>query len=150
MPRHVGGVRRDLVGDDAVLHVLVVGQSEVLLGRDVAEHRRAVPADHRRANRRGDVVVAGRDVGHQRPQGVERRAVAQLDFLVHLLLDLVERHVAGAFDHHLHVALPGLLGQLAQRLQLGELRLVAGVGDAAGTQAVAQRVAHVVLGQEFW
>jgi hypothetical protein len=64
--------------------------------------------------------------------------------LVHVLLDLVHRHVAGAFDHHLHVVLPGDLGQLAQRLQLGELRLVVGVGDRAGAQAVAERERHVV------
>ena len=42
----IGGVRRDLVGDDARLDVVAVGQAEVLLRRDVAEHRRAVPADH--------------------------------------------------------------------------------------------------------
>ena len=35
--------------------------------------------------------------------------------------------------------------ELAQRLELGELRLVARVGEAAGPQAVAQRVADVVL-----
>ena len=51
----------------------------------------------------------------------------------------------GPFDHHLHVVLPGLLGQLAQRLQLRELRLVAGIGHAAGPQPVAQREADVVL-----
>ena len=108
-----------------------------------------MPADHRRANRRGDVVVAGSDVDHQRAERVERSAVAQLDFLLDLLLDLVERHVAGAFDHHLHIALPGFRRQLAQRLQFGELRFVAGVGDAAGTQAVAERVADVVLGENL-
>ena len=90
---------------------------------------------------RGDVVVARRDVRYQRPQRVERRAVAEFHFLVDLLLDLVERHMAGAFDHDLHVVLPGLLGQLAQCLQFGELRFVAGVGDAAGTKAVSQREA---------
>ena len=51
----------------------------------------------------------------------------------------------GPLDHHLHVVLPGLLGEFAQRLQLGELRLVAGVRQAAGTQPVPQREAHVVL-----
>ena len=145
MAGDVGGVGGDLVGDDAVLHILLVGQAEVLLGRDVAEHRRAVPADHRRADGRGDVVVAGSDVGDQRAERVERRAVAVFDFLVDLLLDLVERHVAGTFDHDLHVVLPGLRGQLAERLELGELRLVAGVGDAAGAEAVAEREADVVL-----
>ena len=50
MARDIGGVRGDLVGDDAGLHVVAVGQAEMLLGRDVAEHRRAVPADHGRAD----------------------------------------------------------------------------------------------------
>ena len=97
-----------------------------------------MPADHGGADGGGDVVVAGRDVGHQRAERVERRLVAQLEFLLDLHLDLVHRDVAGAFDHHLDVVLPGLLGQLAQRLQLGELGRVAGVGEAAGPQAVAQ------------
>ena len=46
--------------------------------------------------------------------------------------------MAGAFDHDLHIVLPCVLGQFAQRLQFGELSLVAGVGDAARTQAVAE------------
>src|SRR5438093_1649605 len=58
----VGGVSSDLVGDDTVLDVLAVGQAEMLLGRDVAEHRGAEPSDHRGADRGGDVVVARRDV----------------------------------------------------------------------------------------
>src|SRR5216117_1344937 len=102
----VGRVGGDLVGDDAVLHVLAVGQAEVLLGRDVAEHRGAEPADHRGADGGGDVVVAGGDVGGQRAEGVERRLVADLELTVHVLLDQVHRHVAGALDHDLHVVLP--------------------------------------------
>ena len=35
----------------------------------------------------------------------------------------------------------GHLRQLAERFQLGKLRLVVGVGDRAGSQAVAQREA---------
>jgi hypothetical protein len=58
----VGCVRRDLVGDDAVFHVLLVRQPEMLLGRDLAQHRGTVPADHRCADRAGDVVVPRRDV----------------------------------------------------------------------------------------
>jgi hypothetical protein len=61
-----------------------------------------------------------------------------------LILDLVHRHMAGAFDHGLHVVLPGDLGQFAERFQFGELRAVVGVGDRAGTQAVAQREGHVI------
>ena len=140
----VGGVGGDLVGDDAGLHVVAVGQAEVLLRRHVAEHRRAEPADHGGADAGRDVVVAGRDVGHERTQRVERGFAARLQLLVDVDLDLVQRHVAGAFDHHLAAARPGDLGQLAQRLQLGELRAVVGVGDGAGAQAVAERERDVV------
>ena len=37
----VGGVRGDAVRDDALLDVVAVGQAEVLLRGDVAQHRRA-------------------------------------------------------------------------------------------------------------
>ena len=83
------------------------------------------------------------------PSDVERRFVAELHFFIHLLFDFVHRNVAGAFDHDLHVILPGLSGQLAQRFQLGELGFIAGVGNATGTQAIAERVADVILRQNL-
>ncbi len=52
--------------------------------------------------------------------------------------------MARPFDHHLHAAPPGDLGQFAQGLQLGELRRVVGVGDAARPQAVAEAEGDVV------
>jgi hypothetical protein len=61
-----------------------------------------------------------------------------------LILDLVHRHMAGAFDHHLAALRPGDLGELAERLQFGELRAVIGIGDRAGAQAVAERERHVI------
>ena len=64
----VGGVGGDLVGDDAFLDVVAVGQAQVLLGGDVAEHGGAVPADHGGADAGGEVVVAGGDVGDQGPR----------------------------------------------------------------------------------
>ena len=45
------------------------------------------------------------------------------------MLNWSHRHVAGAFDHHLHVVLPRALRPLAQRLQFTELRFVVGVVD---------------------
>ena len=99
----------DPVRDEPLLDVLGVRQAEVLLRRHVAEHRRPVPADDRGADRGRDVVVAGRDVGHERAERVERRFVADLLLAAHVHLELVERDVAGPLDHHLHVALPGAL-----------------------------------------
>ena len=121
----------------------------MLLRRHVAEHVRAVPADDRRPDRRGDVVVPGRDVGDQRPEGVERRAVADLLLPADVHLELVERDVSGSFDHHLHALLPGPQGQFAQRLQLRELRGVRGVRETAGPQAVAETQGDIVLGGDL-
>ena len=98
---------------------------------------------------RGDVVIARRHIGGQRPKRIERRLVAGRQLAVHILLDLVHRHMAGAFDHHLHIVLLGDPVQFAQRVQFGELRRVIGVGGRAGAQAVAQRERHVILLQQF-
>ncbi len=46
----IGGVGGDLVGDDAGLDVVAVGQAQMFLRRHVAEHGGAEPADHRRAD----------------------------------------------------------------------------------------------------
>ena len=110
----------------------------MLFGGDVAEHGAAELSDHRRSDGGSDVIVARGDVGGQRPQGVEGRLVTVLELELHVLGDLVHRHVAGALDHHLNIVLPRLLGQLAQDLELSELGLVVGIGDAAWTQAVPQ------------
>ena len=79
------------------------------------------------------------------PECVEGRAEAIFHFLVHLLLDLVQRHMAGTFDHDLHVILPRPRSQLTQGLQFGELRRIAGICDATRTQSIAEREAHIVL-----
>ena len=134
----IGGMRRDLVGDDAGLDVVAVGQAQMLLRRHVAQHGAAEPADHGGANARGDVVIARRDVGRQRPERIERRLAALLELLVHVDLDLVHRHVAGAFDHHLAALVPRNFREFAERLQFGELRAVVGVRDRARPQAVAE------------
>ena len=78
------------------------------------------------------MVIARRDVGGQRSQRVERSFAAFAQLLVHVLLDLMHRHMAGALDHHLAAFVPGDLGELAQGFQLGELGAVIGVGDRAG------------------
>ena len=104
----------------------------------IAQHGRAVPADLRRTDGRGNVIIARRNVGGQRPQRVEGRFVAPVQLLVHIFLDELHRHMAGPFDHHLHIVFPGDLGQLAQCLQLAQLGFVIGIPNRAGAQAVTQ------------
>ena len=119
----------DLVGNHALAHLLGVGQPEVFFPGHVAQHVRPVPPDHRRADRRRDVIVARGDVGHERPERVERRLVADRLLLADVLLDQVHRDMAGALDHHLDVLCPRARGELPQRLELGELGAVVRVGD---------------------
>ena len=103
----------------------------MLLRRHVAEHGAAVPADLCRADGGGDVIVARGDVGGERPQGVERRFLADLELLVHVLLDELHGHVAGSLDHGLDIVLPSDLGEFAQGLQLSELGGVVGIRDGS-------------------
>src|SRR5436190_6470048 len=104
-------MRRDLVGDNAVFDVFFIRQTEVFFRRDVAEHGRAVPANHGGADGGGDVIVAGRDVGGQRTQRVERSFVTGFELPIHVFFDQVHRDVTRAFDHHLTVVLPRDFGQ---------------------------------------
>src|ERR1041384_175187 len=55
---NIGGMGRNLVSNDTGFDVLAVRQPQVLLGRDVTKHGGPVPADHGRADGRGDVVIA--------------------------------------------------------------------------------------------
>jgi len=151
--RQVGGVRGDLVGDDAVFHVLLVRQAEVFLGRDVAEHRAAIPTDHRRPDAAGDVIVAERDVGGERPERVERRFAAPFELLGHVFLDHVHGHMARAFVHHLHALGPRAFGEFALHFEFAELlggrpQGLVGVGNRAGTQAVADTERDVIRGHD--
>jgi hypothetical protein len=74
--------------------------------------------------------------------------VTQGSLELHVVFDLVERHVTRAFDHDLDALGPGALGQLAQGLELPQLCLIGGVGEAARPQSVSQREADVVLAHD--
>ena len=52
--------------------------------------------------------------------------------------------MAWPFDHHLNVLRPCALRQFAQRIEFGKLRLVIGVVNAAGAQAVTKAVSNVI------
>lgn len=66
--RQVRSVGGNFVGDKPLLHVLFVGQTEVLFWRHIAEHGATEPADHCRTNSGGEVVVTRGNIGGQRPQ----------------------------------------------------------------------------------
>ena len=145
MARNVCSVRGNLVGDNAVLHVFLVGQAEVLLRRDVAEHGCAVPADHGGADRRRNVVVARRDVGDERAQSVERCFVAELLLFLDLLFDLVERNMPGPSIMTCTSYSQAFLVSSPRVSSSANCASIAGVGDASRTQSIAEGKAHIVL-----
>ena len=144
----VGGVGGEFVGDDSGFDVFLVREAEVFLGGDVAEHGAAIPADHGGADAAGDVVVAGGDVGGERPESVEGGLVAPFELLGHVFLDHVHGDVSGAFVHDLDAFGPGALGEFALHFEFAELGFVIGVGDGAGAEAVADAEADVVGGHD--
>jgi len=82
-----------------------------------------------RADCRRDMVIPRRDVGHEWAEQIERGVVAHLALFFDVHLHQMQRDVAGAFDHDLAAVFPGFERQLAERFQLGKLRLVVGVGQ---------------------
>ena len=91
------------------------------------------------------MVVTNADIGHQRPEHIERSIVAQALLQFHVGGDLVERHVTRALDHDLDAGGPSALAQLAQLDHLSGLGGVVGVVEAARAAGVAERDRHVVF-----
>ena len=92
-----------------------------------------------------DMIVTGGDVGDQRAKYIEGGAHTDGLLDLHVGGDLVQRHMAGALHHDLHVLVPGTAGQLAQPDQLLDLAHVGGIGQTAGAAGVPQGDGHIVL-----
>ena len=140
-------MRRNLVSNHADLDVVAVRQTQVLLRRDVAEHGGASLRNDGRTDSRGDVVIARRDIGCQRAEGVERSFLTPLLFPLHVVGNLVHRDVARAFNHDLTAAGLSNLGQLAEGAQLSQLGFIVSVGNGARTQAITEGERDIVLRQ---
>ncbi len=61
--RQIGSVSCDLIGDDAFLHIILVGQSQVLFRSNVTQHGAAVPTNHGCTDTGRNVIVTGRNIG---------------------------------------------------------------------------------------
>ena len=112
--RHVGRMCRDLVSDAALLHIVFLGKSQMFLWRHVTQHAGPVPGSVCGSDAAGDMVVTRKNVGDQRPQHIKRSPVAQATLQLHVEFDLVQRHVARTFDHHLHTFSPRSFCEFSQ------------------------------------
>ena len=124
-------MRGDLVGYAALVYLFRVGKAQMLRRRHVAYKRRTVCRRGGRANRGHYVVVAGGDVGDNRPKHVERRLFADFLLAFHVHLYLVEGNVPRPLYHRLHAALAAALHEFAKDVKLSELRGVGGVCEAS-------------------
>ena len=93
------------------------------------------------------MVVTRCNVGNERAEDIERRSMAKALFHLHIGRNLVHRHMAGAFDHNLHVLRPRTLCKIAQLDQLADLTRVGRIINAARTQCVTQRNGNVVAAE---
>ncbi len=145
----IGGMRRDFVGDQSLFHILFVGQTQMLFRCDITQHRTTKPANHGGTDTRGEMVIAGRDIGGQRTEGVEGGFIAQLELFRHVAADHMHRHVARTFNHYLNIIFPGNTGQFTQGTQFGKLRFIVGILNRTRTQAIAQRQGDIVRHTDF-
>ena len=136
----------DLVGDDAILHILFIWQTEVFLWRDIAEHSAAIPANHGSSDAACDVIVTRGDVGGKGAERVEGRLVAPFELLGHVLLDHVYRDMAGTFVHDLNSLGPGAFGELTLHFELAKLGFVVGIGHRTRTEPVTDGEADIIGG----
>src|SRR5205809_7162345 len=107
--RKIGRVSGDFVGDHPVFYVLLVRQSQMLLGRYVTEHGRAEPANNSGANTACNMVISWGNVRRQWSEGIERGFVTHAQLTLHVFLDQVTVYETGTFYIHLDVLLLDLV-----------------------------------------
>ena len=116
-----------LVGYHTCANVFLLWQGKVLLRSNIAEHGCTIPAYHRSTYGRGDVVIGGSYIGYKRAQCIERCSVTFLYLSLHVLLDLVHRHMTRPLDKRLYILCPGTLHQFAHRVEFGKLGCIIGI-----------------------
>ena len=91
------------------------------------------------------MVIAGRDVCHERPEYIERRAHADalLDF--HVCGNLIQRDMSRSFHHDLDIVVPGAFCQFPETDELFDLTDVRGVRQTAGPAGVSQGDRDVIF-----
>ena len=141
----IRSVSRNTRGDDALLNIINVWQRKMLRRGNVAKECCARRCCDSSADRRGDVVIPGRDVRNQRSENVERRTLADGLLYLHIRFYLVKRNVSRSLDHNLNVLCPRALCKLTKAYKLFYLANVACICKAARTAGITQRDSHIIL-----
>ncbi len=75
-----------------------------------------MPSSDRGTDTAGNVVIARRDIGHERTKHVEGSTFPNLDLLLDVHFDLVDRHMPRTFDHDLGSSLPSTIDELSENV----------------------------------
>ena len=136
---------RNLRRHDALLHILQIRQCQMLRRRHIAKEGCTVCRGNGTADGCGNMVIARRNVRHQRSESIEGRTLADGLLNLHIGRNLVHGHMSRSLNHHLHIPCPGALGQLSQGHQLLDLADVRGIRKAARPAGISQRDGHIVF-----
>src|ERR1035441_3428088 len=129
------------VRGDTVCHYNESTWSSLHSGRYIEMRERGDTAG---SYRHGDVVVAGRDVGRQRPKRIKWRLGAPFQLFLHVLFDEVHGNVARPFIHDLTTMFPRDLVEFALSFQHRKLRFIVRIRNPTRPQSVAETETHVV------
>ena len=99
----------------------------------------------RTADGRGDVVIAGGNICYQGPQYIKRCAVAECFLNFHICGNLIHGHVAGAFNHYLHILRPCALCQLPKGNQLLNLCRIGCIRKTAGAAGIPKAHGDIIF-----
>mmetsp|Transcript_18421 Transcript_18421/g.40109 ORF Transcript_18421/g.40109 Transcript_18421/m.40109 type:complete len:256 (+) Transcript_18421:667-1434(+) len=139
-------MRGNLVGDDTSLDVIAIGESKMLLWRDVAKHCSSKGSNICSTDGGGDVIVSGCDIGGKRTQSVKWRLAAPIQLVAHVFGNLVKRYMAGSLIHDLDIFFPGTTGESTLSLEFGKLGFIISVVNGSGTKTISDGESNVVLG----
>ena len=91
------------------------------------------------------MIVAGRDVCHERAEYIERCIVAKLLLELYIRRNLIKGHMPGALHHHLNAACPRTVYEFPERDELRDLTAVRRVCQTPRAHTVAQADRHIVF-----
>ena len=121
------------ISDHSYTDIFFLRQSEMFFRGYIAKHCCSVPTDLCCADGTCDMVVSRRNIRYQRAEGIKWCSVAFFYLPVHILSDLMHRHMTGTFDKCLYILCPGTFYEFTHCVQLRKLSPVIGITNRSGT-----------------
>ena len=97
-------------GDDPLPHIFYRWQSQMLCRGDIAEEIGSRRCSYCPSDGGGDVVVSGGNIGGQGSQHIEGCPPAKGFLKLNIKDYLIQRDMAGTFNHYLHILVKGVAG----------------------------------------